>query len=255
MKGIKFFPLIAVAALATSCITVHIDSNMLPWGRTKVVRANRNIVSRTLENPAPFDEINISGMADVEYTQSSDSTTSVEIYAPDNVIDLLEVAIEEGRLSVGTKTGHSIIGSDVRVRATSPSLRGIGVSGASDISVEGVLTADEFAVGVSGAGDVEIDELICNRLGIGITGAGDVDISRGEAVMAKFTVTGAADINAENLKAKHVEAKVTGAGDIECHATESLSASVSGVGSITYYGNPKTLSTHTSGVAANIKAK
>ncbi len=56
------------------------------------------------------------------------------------------------------------------------------------------------------------------------------------------------------LVAREVEIGISGAGDATVHATESLKARVSGVGNITYYGDPEHKRTKVSGLG-HIKGK
>jgi hypothetical protein len=63
-------------------------------------------------------------------------------------------------------------------------------------------------------------------------------------------LSGAGNIDARELKAKEVRVSVSGAASADVYAKEYLDASVSGVGSIDYYGNPAKVKTDVSGVGS-----
>ncbi len=244
--------LMAVAASFAGCIGIEVNGQRANF-RNKIIKASATTATHTLDNPAAFSKIVVSGVGDVEYRQSTDGTSSVSISCPDNLFDIVEVYSEGGTLTVKTKPGYTITGlgdRDIDIRATSPALNAVRVSGAGDISIEGKLNTDAFEVRVSGAGDIDIDNLECRSVEVGVTGAGDVDIERGTAGRAKYTISGAGDIDAGNLRARSVDVRVSGAGDVECYASESISASVSGVGSVFYSGNPAKVDKSKSGIGS-----
>lgn len=257
MKTFRVFSFAAVAIVASTllmaCISVEIDRKGVRVGNSQAIRASRHIITRTMENPAAFSKIVVSGVGDVEYVQSTDGTTSVSIIAPDNVMEILEVHSSGGTLTVSTKRGFHIVGlggNDMEVRATSPSLDAVRISGAGDVSIDKVLSTKDLTVTVSGVGDIEIDDLQCENVEIRVSGAGDVDVERGTAVEASYTVSGVGDIDVDGLRAQRVEARVSGTGDVECYASESINARVSGVGSIVYYGNPGSVEKSRSGIGS-----
>lgn len=231
--------LLILTVLLMSCVGVS----------AKVVRASKNIVSRSIESPAAFTSVVLSGIADVEYTQSTDGTTSIEIFAPDNVIDLVEVYSAGGILKVGLRPKITVVGdAEITVRASSPSLNGVTVSGAGDFETRSVAIEGDMNITVGGAGDVEFDNLACRKLGVSISGAGSVDLERGTAQAAGYVVSGAGEIDADGITAGSVIAKASGAGEISCHATTSIDASASGASKIEVYGRPSQVSQKASGV-------
>jgi hypothetical protein len=61
-------------------------------------------------------------------------------------------------------------------------------------------------------------------------------------------VSGAGDVRLERLVAQEAEVEVSGAGSVHVHATDSLTASVSGVGDVVYSGRPEDVQEEVSGV-------
>lgn len=69
---------------------------------------------------------------------------------------------------------------------------------------------------------------------------------RGERFRAE--VSGAGDVRLERLAAQQAEVEVSGAGSVHVHASDFLTASVSGVGDVVYSGRPEQVKEDVSGV-------
>jgi len=67
-------------------------------------------------------------------------------------------------------------------------------------------------------------------------------------------ISGAGNADTQKLKAKNVKVSISGAGNATVYAKESLDGNVSGVGNLTYYGNPEDADTNVSGLG-KIKRK
>lgn len=163
-----------------------------------------------------FSEIVVDGAYRVEVACGRES--SVEIEADDNVLPLIKTDVEAGRLRIRQERGFSIK-SLPHVRITVPDVRAVSVPGAGDFQLTGVRN-DALRIKVDGAGKFRAS---------GETGTLDVELN------------GAAVIDAGELRARVVNAVSNGAGLTTVHATESLNATINGVGSIEYYGDPKTV--------------
>jgi hypothetical protein len=99
-----------------------------------------------------------------------------------------------------------------------------------------VATLDFLAV--SGAGDVTASNLRADRLTVEISGAGDVTLA-GTAEAQVVTISGTGNYDAEGLQSATAEVAIDGAGNAVVRVSDSLDATVSGVGSVEYIGNPR----------------
>lgn len=172
---------------------------------------------------AGFDRLLVEGAYRVEVAVGS--APSVEIEADDNLLPLIRTDVEGGRLRVHSERGLKTKALPV-LRVSVPDLREIELPGASDFTLAG-LRNESLKVAVPGASRFRA-EGETGRLEVSLSGAGLVD--------------------AEGLRARHVKASCSGAGSISVHASESLDASVSGVGVVNYAGNPATVSRNVSGL-------
>ena len=102
------------------------------------------------------------------------------------------------------------------------------------------------AAKVSGAGELNVDGVLGQQLDLSISGAGDVKAS-GQVRNVSTKISGAGSADLQQLVTETSEVKISGAGHADVFATESVSARVSGAGSVNCYGNPADVRRHVSG--------
>ncbi len=152
---------------------------------------------------------------------------SVKISAEENLLGYIRTSVRGNTLKLDTRKNISPR-KEVRIDITTPSLTHLEISGANNVEVEDI-SGEEFNLELSGAGSVDL---------------------RGEIENLKIHLSGAGSIDSRNLKASDVRIAVSGAASAEVYASKYLDASVSGVGSINYYGNPEQTKTDVSGVGS-----
>jgi hypothetical protein len=170
-----------------------------------------------------FDELLVKGAYRVEVT--SGQSLSVEVEADDNVLPLIKTEVVGGRLTITQSRGFKM-GALPRVRIGVPDMKFVAIDGASDFELAGV--ANE-------------------RLGINVDGAGRLRAS-GETDALDVELNGAARIDAGSLRARNVNVESNGAGLTTVHATETLNATLNGVGGVDYYGEPKVVNPKINGL-------
>ena len=72
--------------------------------------------------------------------------------------------------------------------------------------------------------------------------------STGKVQTFVLKAEGVGAVNARELDAQHVDVSLQGVGSAQVRATESLRAKLEGIGSLTYYGNPKRVSKQVEGI-------
>jgi len=202
------------------------------------IKPSKNYITRKYK-VKEFNKIDVSTVGDVFFSQSTDGTTSVQIYGPDNIIALMQVEVKDNTLILNTEKHNKIRNlKKMKITISSPALIGLYFKGVGDISIEDSLVTSDLEIESKGVGNVKVHSVQCEELKVSSMGVGNVEL-QGLAKEAFFASKGVGDIEAVNLKAQSVEASSQGVGNISCYATESLSASVKGVGSINYKGMPK----------------
>ena len=153
---------------------------------------------------------------------------SVVVSAPDDYQASLHTEVSGGVLHITIKdhSFHSL--PEMRVTVNAPSLSKYALAGAGGATLNHV-TGDAFAIECSGAGTVKAD---------------------GNVRSLQLDVSGVGSIDAQRLVAQSAQAMVSGVGSLKVYASDTLTADLSGVGSLTYYGHPRNVTRHTSGVGS-----
>ena len=83
--------------------------------------------------------------------------------------------------------------------------------------------------------DVHLPEL----QSINLTGVGSVTVSDGNTSNLQISLSGVGDIDTQNYQVQNITIQNSGVGSAKVWATDSLSGTLSGVGDISYKGNPE----------------
>ena len=272
----SIFLLTTVLSACAQSYSHHFNSGN-SWLGGKEVKASRNYVTKQIK-VSDFDQIAVSGSLDVTYTQQS-GKPKVEIYTSDNIVDLLDIYVKNGKLNLGFKKNVKVSYNKLEIRVTSEDLNTVNVAGSGDfkftnglktdqlkmnvagsgdITASNIQCSQEFTANVAGSGDIECKQLKAADMDISVAGSGDLKIENalvtsanasvagsgtvkisGNADKANYSVAGSGDLYANDFKVQNISASVAGSGDIKCHAVEHLKARVSGSGTIGYKGDPE----------------
>lgn len=206
---------------------------MLPtyWGCDDEHRITReeNIVGSGVivsqqRNPGSFTGVRIVGVAKVYVRQGS--ADSLRIEADDNIIGRVTSVVNQGVLTVGLTNG-SYTNVTVKVYATMTTIHSLGIDGSGDIETTNSIQTDNVACSIIGAGSVTLS---------------------GAATDESVVIAGAGSIHNFGLVSSQCSASILGTGTVEVYARQRLDALISGVGSITYDGNPAVVNSTTTGV-------
>lgn len=241
------------------------------------ITPSKNYVTKKV-NVGSFNAISTSSSVDVIYTQSSGGQ-DVEIYAPDNLVDYIDVRVEGGVLKVGFKSprnNFSINGKHKKeVRVSAPAVNSLKASSSGDIIIKNglktsgkvtvkasssgdvtgsTISCDDFAATANSSGDVILEKVSCTNFSADASSSGDVSVknlnaadasSSGDVILAgicenaSYRASSSGDVKAKGMKAVNVTASATSSGDVECYVTGSLTAKASSSGEVAYKGNPK----------------
>ncbi|HEX8603845.1 MAG TPA: head GIN domain-containing protein [Pseudoduganella sp.] len=100
---------------------------------------------------------------------------------------------------------------------------------------------------VEGAGQVVIENVKEERLDLQFEGAGRLE-AKGSAKWLRLKARGVGEVTTQYLKADRADVNFEGIGDVKVHASQTLNAVVRGMGSLTYFGRPKSLNKSVSGI-------
>jgi hypothetical protein len=194
-----------------------------------------------------FSSIVISGVGQLTIDQTG--TESLTITADDNILPDLTSTVTNGQLQLGTKPNTTIqTNNPIQYHVTVKNLTGLSVAGAADATMA-KLTTSTLSVEVSGTGSISIAGLGAQSAQINLLGAGEITLS-GQAQSQTATIAGAGAYHGEQLDTDSAVVQVSGAGQAAVHVSQSLNATVSGAGTITYSGNPSQVSSNVTGAGS-----
>lgn len=214
---------------------VAVGAGAFAFGNMDIAERDKSAdISRSYEL-SDFESIEIAGVYELDVAVGGESY-SVEISGPESELDRVEASVKDGRLVLDMRDrrrGERRWKNDgLTARVAMPALRNLDISGVVSGRVEGV-AADSFSVDLSGVGKVRISGE-CGRLDAEVSGIGEFD--------------------AESLRCEDVRIDVSGIGKAKVYASQSVTASVSGMGSVDVFGSPANV-TNNGGPFSSVNVK
>jgi Putative auto-transporter adhesin, head GIN domain len=199
MKKLLF--LLSIIFLFTQCDTGTV-------GKGNIISEKREV--------AAFHAISSDAVAEITLIQ--DTTTSIEIKGYENIVPLMLTSVENGELTIETKSHIRILGKPhLEVIIHVLTIDKLELQGVGSINSQGNFNFKEVKMQLSGVGSINVS---------------------GQATKAELITSGAGSIHCKNLLSDTTIATTSGVGSIQCNAIKYLRAIVSGVGSISYTGDP-----------------
>lgn len=240
MKKMIICGLASTLLLCASCI----DS--IRFQKPGTLKPSETIAEKEL-NLEPFSKVDFDVMGHVRIVQSEGNDYRIVLSAPENYLDLYTFKVDKGELEMDmTNNKNNIDTENIEITIYTPQLTRIENNGLCSIVTDS-LRCYQLTVENSGVGSVQLNQLMVKRLSVDNSGVGSVTAS-GTAEWANLDCSGVGHIHAKNLKAHRVKGDVSGVGGIECYVSDTLKASVSGIGSFKYAGNPRVKKLDDSGI-------
>ena len=183
---------------------------------------------------APFSTISNSGPVNLHIEVGK--AQSVRVSGSDELVSDLETDVvgNELRLHVRRDTTSFNRNHDsLNVTITVPQLTAFTMGGAGETTITH-MSGDSLEVRFGGAGSFKADGTV-KSLVMHVGGVGSIDT--------------------RELHAETATVAVGGVGSVKVWASDRLDASLGGVGSLTYYGDPKTVNTNGGGLGSISKGK
>ena len=180
-----------------------------------------------------FSYLSVTSSVDVELSQGPQKVVAV---GQENIIE---------QLNRNVKGAHWTIEFDEKicwnntfsVKVTLPSLEGVNINGAGDVTGHSVFSGDALDVFINGSGDVNL-EVDMKAVKTKINGSGDVRLV-GISKEHSISINGSGDVRSMELETQNCSVNIHGSGDVKVHAQKSLSVNVQGSGDVHYKGTPE----------------
>lgn len=190
--------------------------------------------------PGAFEAIAIEYPGAEIFIQQGGSQV-VEIEADDNLLPQISTEVLSGTLTiknVQTDWKTSVNPSrPVKITITAKNLTEIVLpTPVGDLEVND-LQANTLKLVLSGGAQIRLNGLQVHMLDSELSGAGDIQVS-GTADEINLVLSGLGNFNAADLESKKATIELSGMGDATVRVEEELAATITGAGSINYFGNP-----------------
>jgi hypothetical protein len=216
------------------------------YGSGKVVTERRDA--------SGFDGVSVSGGGDLVIIQ--DGTESVSVETDDNLMQYVVAEVRGGTLNLYLDDQGLRNFQPTRLVFTVhvKNLAAVTTSGSWHFTSEKIDT-DRLSIVVSGSGSVNIGDLSADNLSVMISGSGEMDAA-GAVTGQSVTVSGSGKFRAGGLRSETAQITISGSGEATLWVTSSLTADISGSGTVHYYGSPQTdITTSGSGDVQNLGEK
>ena len=241
MKNNKLIVISIILGIALICVML-LSSSCNPMegkGLGGGVPGSGTLLSQTRMLKA-FGAVTVAYPADVVVRQGA--KPSVEITADDNLLPQLSSEVVDGRLTIASRESEWKArvnpSAAVRITITMPEPKEIELSAPVGTLEANDLQADTLRLVLSGGGVIKLTGLEVEVLDGVLSGAGDIHVA-GSADEIKLLHSGMGNFNAGDLKSSRATVELSGMGDATVRVESELKATLTGAGSIKYYGQPR----------------
>ncbi|MBK6750119.1 MAG: DUF2807 domain-containing protein [Acidobacteria bacterium] len=186
-------------------------------------RGSGNIVTEKRE-VSGFKSVDVGGVFQVEIVAQKEF--GVEVEADDNLIGLIQTRVDGDTLRIESDKRLKS-SSPIKIRISAPKIDGLQVSGAANVTANG-LNSESLKIESSGGSRVTV---------------------AGEAVKLTVESSGGARVNAGGLSTVDANIEGSGGSSVEVSVTGDLRSDISGGARVTYSGTPANIVTNKSGGA------
>lgn len=179
----------------------------------------------------PFTSISVQGPISVTVNGDAAQTQAqtLTVRGSDKFVNGLVSEVVNGELRLSMRDKHfTTTKSDQRILITMPALRAFSAEGAGEIKLMRI-RGDSLDVNYRGAASLHIDGAVKNF---------------------KMRAEGVGEVDAKSLIADNADVRFQGVGDVQVYAKNRLDAVVQGMGSLRYFGKPRTVNKSAEGLGS-----
>lgn len=207
--------------------------------------ANLDTIKRDVES---FIMLQLDGGYEVILIQ--DSQEKVIIVSERSNSNEIKTEIEGNKLHIYTRGTFQF--DKIKLIIFYKSLEKIDINGGVTLETKNTLNTNNLQLNVAGGATIEMN-IHTSEFKADLSGGTMIQLS-GDATNVDINLNGAGKVDADNLKTESTKIDISGAGTASVNASKMIDANISGVGSISYTGNPDKVKSNISGVGS-IKEK
>ena len=153
--------------------------------------------------------------------------------------EVLELSLKDEDVRLFRKDG-------IQIHITIAELRELEFEGAGNIQTRGTFEVGDFQIIGNGVGNIELD-LEADNVEAELNFVGNM-VLKGSADYFQLSNEGVGNIDASRFWVQNVDVNSSGIGAVSVHCEGELSLEVSGIGMVSYTGNPTVISEKVSGI-------
>lgn len=194
-----------------------------------------NIVTKTVDLH-DFNRVVFSGAGELTLSQADAETIAVA--ADDNLIEHIKVEVSEGTLYISHRETISP-SKPIRIRVSVKEMTGLDLAGI--ISAEASeLQAEGLKIDISGLTKLKVKSLEAEKLVVNLSGSSEFELTgTGKVGEQVITLNGSNDYKAPKLQSETTTIALSGSNEVTVWAVDLMKVTISGNGSVQYYGSPQ----------------
>ena len=234
-------------------LTVLLISGLLLAGCSAIIKKTAGPTAAREYDFTDFNRIDIGYAFKLEVSRAD--TYRVTINANEGDFNHIKVTKTGDTLEIGMDGLFIHLSPSPRVKITMPELRGLSMSGASEGTVTGFISSDDFALSLSGASELEMDmetgafhgelsgasevmgNLTAASCGIVLSGASEIELT-GSGGNINIDASGASQVRLVSFTVGDASIDLSGASDTNMKINGMMDATLSGASTLYYSGNP-----------------
>jgi|FLOH01.1.fsa_nt_gi hypothetical protein len=201
-------------------------------------------------NVGSFSKVKFEGSAQWILIPSDEEKVIIESESED-VFDKIFVDLSGDKLTISTVEKNKNISKlfkSVTIKVYLKSIESVALSGVGSVSAESSMSSEEFEATLRGTGNMNLD-IQCSEFTGNMFGTGTLTVA-GSATTGIVKVEGVGSFEGFGLVTTDMNITVSGVGGAKVYATGDLTATLNGVGSIRYKGEPNTKSINSNGLGS-----
>jgi hypothetical protein len=230
-SDVKNRNVIVLAIVAVTIATLSCEGSL----GFKTVRGSGSVEEKAYEVEG-FSSVDLATVGKLVVETGETETLHVE--AEENLLKYFEVKVHDGELKISDRENINLVPTKgVFFYLTVRELETITISGLGDVDLPAI-EAPEFSVEISGGGNVDIEQLTVDVLKVEISGLGDLSVDGGTVGQQEIVIAGGGNYGARHLDSAVANVQVNGLGKATVRVSDRLDVTISGGGSVEYFGDP-----------------
>lgn len=201
---------------------------------------------------ADFSSLDLEIIGTVRYEQADSAYLNVS--GSSTLIKALKVSESKGKLSIDLKNKRKYSGDkkELIIKVGSPRIQEISFNSIGTLHLVNYLESEELTITNKGVGKIKIDDCHVGSFNLTTRSLGPIEI-KGTSNRTYINSEGMGKIDCSEFKSKKAEVVSKGIGNLSVYAKESVNISMTGMGNVTYYGDPAEVKTDISGLGKVIR--